>query len=155
VEFVRSDDRLARVAGSFDLIHSYIVFQHIPCRRGEAIAERLLRCLAEGGVGVLHFTYFKEPRSRRPRLRAFLERAGLYRVACAVRGVGRRLRRLLPGRSAGRSEMQMNPYNLNALLLTLQRAGVRRLHLEYTDHGDCYGALLFFQKQSDDRYLDL
>jgi 2-polyprenyl-3-methyl-5-hydroxy-6-metoxy-1,4-benzoquinol methylase len=37
VNFVRSDDNLSRVAGKFDFIHSYLVLQHIPIRRGEKI----------------------------------------------------------------------------------------------------------------------
>ena len=42
VQFVREDDDLALVGGTFDLVHSYIVFQHIAPKRG----LRLLRVLA-------------------------------------------------------------------------------------------------------------
>jgi SAM-dependent methyltransferase len=152
VRLLTDVDHLPEAEG-FDLVHSYIVFQHIPCAKGEAIAEQLLGRLADGGVGVLHFTYFKEPRSRRPRLRRFLERWRLYRLARGVRGLARGAAEWVTGRTWDEPEMQMNSYNLNAILLTLQRAGVRRLHLEYTDHGGCYGVMLFFQKCAADRYM--
>jgi SAM-dependent methyltransferase len=143
----RADERCARLGlanvrllrdlppgEAFDLVHSFIVFQHIPCPRGLAIIEELLGRLRDGGVGVLHLTYFNEPPARNSPLRRFARAA-------------RRLLRL------GSPQMQMNAYDLNPILLALQRAGVRRLHLEYTDHGGCYGVLLFFQKRGDDRYL--
>ena len=49
VELVGSDDRLSRVQGSFDFVHSWIVFQHIAPRRGTAILEEVLARLERGG----------------------------------------------------------------------------------------------------------
>jgi SAM-dependent methyltransferase len=43
--------------GTFDLVHSFIVFQHISQARGEATLRELGRVLNPGGVGVLHFAY--------------------------------------------------------------------------------------------------
>jgi ubiquinone/menaquinone biosynthesis C-methylase UbiE len=57
VTWIRGDDQLSAVTGDFDLIHSYIVFQHIPSDRGLVLFERLLGMLRSGGVGVLHITY--------------------------------------------------------------------------------------------------
>ena len=58
IDLVKSDDTLSKLAGrKFNLIHSYIVFQHIATHRGEAILEKLLDYLEEGGIGVLHFNY--------------------------------------------------------------------------------------------------
>jgi 2-polyprenyl-3-methyl-5-hydroxy-6-metoxy-1,4-benzoquinol methylase len=42
---------------TYDLVHSYIVFQHIPVHRGERIFSSMLARLKAGGCGVLHFTY--------------------------------------------------------------------------------------------------
>lgn len=39
VSFAASDDALSQVSGDFDFIHSFIVFQHIPKKRGERILE--------------------------------------------------------------------------------------------------------------------
>lgn len=44
-------------SNSFDLIHSVLVFQHIPVDRGERIFKKLLSLLAGGGVGAIHLTY--------------------------------------------------------------------------------------------------
>jgi SAM-dependent methyltransferase len=153
VRLLQDGGELAGVSERFDLIHSFIVFQHIPCPRGEAIARRLLQLLNDGGVGVLHFTYFKMPRSRRHKLRRIIEWLRLYRLASAIRGCAAGLYRTLTGRAWGDAEMQMNPYNLNAIFLALQQAGVRRIHLEYTDHGGNFGVILFFQKSGADHYL--
>lgn len=54
---LQSDDRLSRVNGSYDFIHSYIVFQHIPVARGQVLFERLINHLAGGGIGAVQFTY--------------------------------------------------------------------------------------------------
>lgn len=42
VTFVKSDDELSLLEGKFDLIHSFIIFQHIPVARGVAIFKKLL-----------------------------------------------------------------------------------------------------------------
>ena len=56
---MESDDDLSKVTGTFDLIHSFIVLQHIATSRGEKIFRRMLSLLNEGGIGFLHFTYAK------------------------------------------------------------------------------------------------
>jgi SAM-dependent methyltransferase len=40
LRLVKSDDTLSRVSGPFDLVHSFLVFQHIPRKRGEQIFTR-------------------------------------------------------------------------------------------------------------------
>ena len=57
VTLLKSNDGLENLPGDFDFIHSFIVFQHIPARRGEMIFRQMLRRLADNGVGALHFTY--------------------------------------------------------------------------------------------------
>ena len=64
VSFVKSDDRLSRLEGMFDLIHSTIVFQHIAPRRVEILVRDLLERLGPGGVGALHFTTWLPPGKR-------------------------------------------------------------------------------------------
>lgn len=60
--FVSADDSLSDVGEAFDLIHAFIVMQHIPPRRGMAILRRLIGLLAERGVCVLHFGYGEQRR---------------------------------------------------------------------------------------------
>lgn len=50
VAFAESDDGLSRVTGVFDLVHSYIVLQHIPWRRGRGILQAMAARVAPGGV---------------------------------------------------------------------------------------------------------
>ena len=125
VHLVRSDGDDLTSLGTFDLVHSFIVFQHIPVRRGEAIARRLVSMLNPGGVGVLHFAYADKP-----------EPWTLRRVI--GRMITPALRLVVP-------ILEMHPYDLNRLSVILQDRGIGRLHVELTDH-DYYGALLFFQR---------
>src|ERR1700722_16390190 len=59
VRLLRSDDALSTLTGPFDLIHSCIVFQHIPVERGRVSFAKLLQHLRPGGVGALQLTYSK------------------------------------------------------------------------------------------------
>jgi len=152
VRFVEGDDQVSGITDTFDLIHSFIVFQHIDADRGSAIAERLLQLLNDGGVGVLHFAYFKEIRSNHPKLRALAERLGIYHFLASIRALWHQQAGSGQGSGPNGLEMQMNPYNLNLILQKLQAAGVRRLHLEYTDHGGFFGVVLFFKKSGSDVY---
>lgn len=50
VVFAKSDDSLSALNGKYDFIHSFIVFQHIPVKRGERIFENLISRLESGGI---------------------------------------------------------------------------------------------------------
>lgn len=149
VRFHESDDELTAVRESFDLVHCYIVLQHVESTRGTAIARQLLARLNDGGVGALHFLYFKQTARPASPLRTAVGRAartiGAHRLYCLARDAVR------GGRTP--QHMQMNCYDMNAVLRMLQDAGVRRLHVELSDHGECYGAMLFFQKSAGARYV--
>ncbi|MCK1396145.1 class I SAM-dependent methyltransferase [Bradyrhizobium sp. 1] len=51
--FLISDDELSHVTGTFDLVLSYIVLQHVVPERGLPIIDRLLARVSTGGVAVL------------------------------------------------------------------------------------------------------
>lgn len=140
VELCKSDDRLSALKSPFDLIHSYIVFQHIVPARGEAVLKRMIELMKDGSVGVLHFLY----RLARYPLHANL-RERLFRIKERLWFAYRSL--------IGRPVMQMNEYHLNPLFRILQEAGIRRFHIELSDHGGAYGAVLYFQKQAQSYYL--
>jgi len=126
-----SDDALSSLDRQFDLIHSYIVFQHIPFRRGVKIFSRLIEHLASGGVGAIHFLYSSV------RFTDSLGRAPLQSNEDKEQ----------PSLSADRDpDMQMNPYSLTELLFILQSRGVTKLHVEFTNHGGELGVYLFFLK---------
>jgi SAM-dependent methyltransferase len=152
VRLVKGDDQLSALTEPFDLIHSFIVLQHISADRGYLIVDRLLQLLTQGGVGVLHFVYFRESPSGHPKLRAIAERLGLYSRLSAIRAMFQRSAKPVHAGNPAGLQMQMNPYNLNLILQKFQTAGVRRLHVEYTDHGGFFGVVLFFKKDGKDTY---
>ena len=133
VELVKGDDTLARVAGPFDLVHSVIVFQHIPVARGLTLVKRLVALAGDRGVVVLHVLYDSPFRRAWPR-----------RIAARVLRPLRRRRGRAP-------EIQMNPYPLNTVFALLQEAGVRTLRVDLTDHAGHLGATFLFRKDGVSR----
>ena len=132
-----SDDQLSQLTGQFDLIHSCIVFQHIPPARGRAIFGRLLQHLPIGGVGAIQFTYSKAH---------FESTNGIAPVVPPAEAAAARLSHKTQPPLGADPEMQMNPYHMNELLFLMQRSGVTRFHTEFTDHGGELGVFLFFQR---------
>ncbi|NET33188.1 MAG: class I SAM-dependent methyltransferase [Cyanothece sp. SIO1E1] len=134
VDLIKSDDNLTQLQGQYNLIHSYIVFQHIPVKRGERIFAQLLEHLAPNGIGVFHFTYAKSH--------------PLNQIRSLVQAIpfSYNLLNLIKGRDFSAPYMQMNTYNLNRLLLILQKSNIQRFYTEFKDHGGELGVLLFFQK---------
>jgi SAM-dependent methyltransferase len=152
VRLVLSDDRLSTIDGSFDLVHSCIVLQHIEPVRGTALFKLLVERVRLGGIGALHVTfgwtfhaetYGQEPPPPPPptlgpvgRVRAHL--AGLKPTPPAA-----------PPEPIADADpmMAMYYYNLSELMFILQQTGVDRVHTELTDHGGALGAYLFFRRQ--------
>ena len=130
VRLLQSDDKLSQLAGQFDLIHSCIVFQHIPVERGRAIFSKLLQHLRCGGIGAFQVTYSKTH-------------------FASTHGVAPTRAPTASSRGAPEQadpEIQMNPYNMNEWLFLMQRHGVARFQAEFTDHGGELGLFFFFQK---------
>jgi 2-polyprenyl-3-methyl-5-hydroxy-6-metoxy-1,4-benzoquinol methylase len=136
---IASDDTLSNFPGSFNFIHSFIVFQHIPPSRGVAIMRGLIDRLEEGGIGILHFTYSKQPTMSRSML---LRRWAYGNIPYLFN-----LRNLFRGRPFSEPMMQMYEYNVNQLLNVLMEKGCHQCHLRFTMHGH-HGVILFFRKQS-------
>jgi SAM-dependent methyltransferase len=106
--------------GTFDLIVSFLVFQHIPVARGMEIATRLIGQLSPGGVAVLHFMV----RSKRSLAVRIVNRAR-YRVPLLQYAVN-----VLRRRPLLEPPMQMNGYDLRDLLLLFADHTV---HIERSD----------------------
>jgi SAM-dependent methyltransferase len=126
-----SDDALSTLTGPFDLIHSCIVFQHIPVERGRALFSALLKQLSAGGVGAVQLTYSKA---------RFASTHGLAPPELPSVGTPN-----LRAPADADPLMQMNPYNLNEILFLMQSRGILQFHAEYPDHGGELGVFLFFQ----------
>ena len=121
----------------FDLIHTYIVFNHIPWRRGKELIGQLYGLLKENGVMALHVLHRRRAGPARRVVswarRNFLPLHGLINV--------------LRGRPFFEPLMQGNEYRLDELLPWLNGLGVRGLHVrtEPAQDGDSF-AFLFFAK---------
>ncbi|HEY0971788.1 MAG TPA: methyltransferase domain-containing protein [Gemmatimonadales bacterium] len=144
VRLVRSDDQLSAVEGDLDLIHTYIVLQHIPVRRGERLVEQLAARLAPGGVGIFHVTYAHAPTATYRRL--------LYWLRTRVPGAHAMLNLAL-GRSPGEPLMQGNRYSATRLLDLLWRAGCAEVHVRFSDHQGHRGVLLFARRSAASVFL--
>lgn len=90
--------RLDELAGRYDLVISHWVFQHIPTREGERIFATILRGLAPGGVGAVHFSV----RPEHP------------------------VRELLRDPDLGYAYTIVNSYSLNRLARLLAQAGISK-----------------------------
>lgn len=134
--FVISDDRLTQVAGTFDLVHSFIVLQHIPPERGIAIMERLLSRVTEGGVAALHVTYARNA----PRIRKIVNR--IRRASALMNG----LVNLAQRRPYTYPLMAMYEYDPSQVLDSLRSAGITDFHLRLTDHGGHLGMMIYAQR---------
>lgn len=138
-----SDDELSSLNGrTFDFIHSFIVLQHIPTRRGMRFIESLVNHLDSGGIGVLHVTYaYSGSPLHRAAYALCVHVPGMYALANVLRG-----------RSPLRPLMQMNLYPLDSLLARLQSLGCHRIAVRFSEHSGYLGALLFFQRTESQLY---
>src|SRR5687767_2684470 len=137
VLLVRSDDELSGATGTFNFIHSYIVFQHIEPQRGEVLFRKLIRRLGESGVGVAHFTFEKRlPLPKR-----------VWQSAARTIPLLHNIMNLIRGRSFSYPLMQMNSYNLNRLHSILMEEGCHQVFSRFSDHGGHLGVVLYFLKR--------
>jgi cyclopropane fatty-acyl-phospholipid synthase-like methyltransferase len=138
IKFYLSDDNLTEISDqTFDLINSFIVFQHINLKRGEKIIQNLLKRLNPDGVCALHITNFKE-RTLFDKIITFF-RVRIPFIHNLINVYKRR-----PFKSP---LIQMNFYNLNKVFYFLQRDGIENCHVVFTNHGGELGMNLIFQKK--------
>lgn len=159
VSLLKSDDTLSSLDGCFDLIHSYIVFQHIPIERGRHLFTQLLKHIKEGGIGAIQVTYSKvifeesygvpPAPSAKSLIKQLCKEAQRY-LRSLEKIVDRLIRSPVGCCEPARQdpEMQMNPYNINELFFILQSMNIHNIHVEFTDHGGEFGIFLYFQKST-------
>ena len=134
VTLKKSDDLLSALSGQYDLVHSFIVFQHIPRPRGEKMIPLLLKHLSHNGVAVLHFVYGWDANV-------------CQRMAYFTRHhipLAHTLANRLRGRHVNDPKMQMNIYDMNRLFRLISEAGGRRIHVELVRHGARRGVFFYF-----------
>lgn len=135
VVLVKSDDSLTQLKDKYDFIHSFIVLQHIPVKRGKRIFEGLLAHLEDGGVCVIHFTYAEYEISKK--FASFIK---------AYVPFANNVYNLYKGRGFFFPHMQMYKYDISKLLLIMEKLHIREFYAELTNHGGVSGIVLFFRK---------
>lgn len=138
-EFFQTDEFFSGSEENFDLIHSFIVFQHIKPKIGLDIFEKLIERLNENGIGVLHFTFDN------PATRFGVLRFKIYRDVPLIY----RIRNFL--KKSDRPLFPMYEYDLGRIFKILQKNGCHKIQVRFSFHG-LNGAVIFFQKQTAEFY---
>jgi trans-aconitate methyltransferase len=136
-EFRLADRELSELPSSYDLLVSYIVFQHIPPRVGMPTLRKLLDRLEPGGCFALQLTYAHDA-SILAKLKL-----GLREWIPPLRYIANIAR----GRKYDTPNMRMHSYDLNRVHQMLQDSGVKRYSAEMTDHGGYLGVFLYGVKK--------
>jgi 2-polyprenyl-3-methyl-5-hydroxy-6-metoxy-1,4-benzoquinol methylase len=136
VEFVRSDDKLSRIVGKFDFIHSYLVLQHIPIRRGERIIAQLLERLNDDGVLAIHFPFLRNDSV----IKRFVHRLRKNLSPVSV------LANIVLRKPWNTPFIQMNTYDLNRVSVLLSDHGIKDVAMEVVDAGGFVSAFVIAKK---------
>lgn len=136
LEFLSVDQFSAQPALTFDLIHSFVVFQHIQPKRGELILLDLIRRLEPEGIGAIHVIFANNARGLRARWIRLRRRSMVLH----------RLVNLVTGRPLNYPVMQMNPWLLNRVFSLLFAEGASSVFVEYSLHAGFLGAMIYFEK---------
>lgn len=134
VKFIKSDDELSQLLGSYDFIHSFIVFQHIPVNRGEKIISNLINHLSPLGVGVFHLTYNRNTSRLHKAVHWFRRNIPLFHNLINV----------VQGKNFSEPMIQMNQYNLNRIFHIFQENGIKNVFSEFTCHGSVHEGMIFY-----------
>lgn len=136
VSFVKSDDDLTQIRGTFNLIHSCLVLPHISADRGMRLLAVLLNHLEPGGVMAIQFHYGCEA----PKMvRALVK----LRYKLPIANVARNM---LRGRPFREPAMQLHTYDLAAIVNMFETAGLGSIYLRPGHHAEFQSVTLFAQK---------
>jgi hypothetical protein len=113
VEFALADDGLTNAPGEFDFVNSYMVLQHIPVRRGLAIASVLIEKVHPGGGFHMHFSIRTDP----------LRSRALWWASHHIPGV-KLWQNIFARRRWNAPAMQMNNYPLSRVAVLLAGLGI-------------------------------
>lgn len=139
IELASSSNDLEEVKGHFDLVHSYLVLQHIPVAKGMAIVNELLDRVAPGGLVSLHVSLAQEG----SRLRSTL-----YALRRSVPGINVAVELMRHGRWNG-PMMKMHDYPLQKLLEAFSRKSFGEVVVTFERQGSCLTCYLMSQRSSD------
>lgn len=118
----------------FHWVMSFIVLQHITPEQGHAAIDRLLGAVAHDGGITLQVT--------------FARTGGVGSVGGRLMAEGGSVRTLTeePGIPVPPGVMFMHDYDLGRVIAQFYQAGFRSVHLEKTDHGGHWGAMIYARR---------
>ena len=126
VEFVDSSEGLPDVHGQFDFVHSVVVFQHVPWRRGRGFLRSLASHVSPRGVLAVHLL---------GKCTAPVHERALARIRYVVPPV-HWLWNIAKGRTLTEPPMQLHAYPLSTVVGDLASAGLSRVHMEVEPTAD-------------------
>ncbi len=133
INYQLADEFLASDGERYDLVHSFIVLQHVPPPLGCQIISNLTQRLREGGVGMIHVTYQNAaPWFTRLRFQLYRDVPGVHRLSNLLQ------RRNFPF-------MPMYEYDLEKVQDILRSNGCEIVNAKDTDHG-FLGKMFFVRK---------
>lgn len=136
VHLVLSDDELTSLRPGFDFVLSYLVFQHIPVRRGEVVLRRLLELLRPGGVAALHFTTHRTGAPWRQMIHTWRRR--FLPLHCVAN--------MISGMRIDEPLMQTNLYRRDRIDEMLAAQGITDVDAAPMQHGDHVGVMLYLRR---------
>ncbi len=145
IEYIHSAGEIAELEGKFDLIHSFIVFQHINPKKGERIFGEMLEKLNPGGITAVQFLYARE---ENPLIKAL----GWARIRIPFM---HNFTNLLYGKPFREPLMEKNCYNLNRLFHIIHRHNCGKVHAMFQGKGRLRSILLFIQNEEGKVPYDL
>lgn len=123
--------------GGFDWINSFIVFQHIPPQRGEAILAELLGRLNPGGVVSIQITAWRDT------VHAWPEETG-WRRHFRARSLLQQWADALPT-----GQILMYDYDLSKVMRLFNQAGIEEMTFVSTNHDGHHGAIILGRKTAE------
>lgn len=138
-ELQTADDFAVAETETYDLVHSYIVLQHIDPKIGNDLIRKMIERLEPGGVGMLHVTYFDpSPIGRKLRFRIYRDVPFVHKILNVIRGKKEPL-------------MPMYEYDLGLIYKMLRENECGTNFVRFSDHG-WFGELIFFRKGRQKNY---
>lgn len=136
-EFIESSgDYLFEQIPECDLVHTYIVLQHIPRSRGENIISNLIEKTARGGVGALHFTIANKKNT-------------IYKIASFLRNRVPLLHmafNIIQRKRLTEPKMRMTEYDVQRIFSIFCAQGITEYFIRFTDHGGHQGLFVFYRR---------
>lgn len=133
-KIARADDNLPNLDGSFDLIYSYGVFQHIPSKRGLKILCNLLDCLSESGICVIHIPYFRSSSY----IRKIIHWGRLHIPLL------NNIANLIKGKKFSDPMIFLNIYNLNQIFMLLNEKNINNIYIENNETRTKYNSVTLY-----------